>query len=121
MSAPYDTFLLSIDNWDFVFDASGNLAIATPPYSVAQDVSSAIRTFLGEVYYDSTLGVDYANILGERPPLAFLLEQMENAAASVPGVVDPVAEVTSFSDATRIAVGSVTFTDVDGNTQTVTV
>lgn len=119
MSAPFNTLLLDVDTWDIVFDASGNLAVATPPYAVAQDVSSAIRAFKGEVYYDKTLGVDYGQILGKQPPLSLVLTDMQNAALSVPSVTDAVATIQNFNNQTRVAVGQVMFTDSDGNVQVV--
>ena len=46
MSAPpYSTLLLDPDTWDLTVDNNGNIAVAAPPYAVAQDVASAIRTF----------------------------------------------------------------------------
>jgi len=59
-----DTLLLDLDNWDLTVDAAGNWAVASPPYAIAQDVASAIKTFqlqagpndpvLGECWYDNT-------------------------------------------------------------------
>jgi hypothetical protein len=119
MSAPYSSLLLDIDTWDIVFDASGNLAVATPPYSVAQDVACAIRTFLGEVYYDSSVGVPYGEILGKQPPLSVVIAGIQAAAMSVPSVTDAIAAISSFDAATRGVVGQVTFTDTAGNVQIV--
>jgi len=117
MSAPYDTLLLDIGSWDLCLDAFGNVAMASPPYSIAQDVSSAIKTFLGEVYYDTTLGVQYfGKILGKNPPLSFIRTQMEAAALSVPGVV--AATCTISAVAGRQVQGQVQFTDVNNVTQT---
>ena len=42
----YSTLLLDQTEWDLVLDASGNIALASPPYALAQDVASAVRTFL---------------------------------------------------------------------------
>jgi hypothetical protein len=119
MSAPYSTLLLDVDTWDIVFDASGNLAVAAPPYAVAQDVASAIRTFKGEVYYDTSLGVDYGQILGKQPPLSRVLADMQNAALSVPSVANAVATIQNFNNDTRAVVGQVMFTDTAGNVQIV--
>ena len=54
-----NTIALSSPAWDLEVDATGNIAMATGPNAIAQDVASAISTFLGEVYYDTTLGVPY--------------------------------------------------------------
>ena len=120
MSAPFSTVQLNPETWDVFLDANGNIAIAAPPYAVAQDVSSAICTFEGEVYYDDTLGVQYGQILGKQPPLNVVLGDMEAAALTVPSVVNAVASIQSYSGQSRAVVGQVQFTDSSGVTQTVT-
>lgn len=95
-AAAQSTFLLDQQSWDFVIDAAGNIAIASPPYSTAQDVCSAIRTFLGEVWFDSTVGVPYLQkILGHAPPLTYLQAQLVAAAETVPGVVNASCVIES--------------------------
>jgi hypothetical protein len=87
-----DTLLLDTVLWDLTVDAAGNIALATEPYALAQDVSSAVRLFLGELWYDNTQGIDYTRkILGESPPLAVFQEYMVGAALTVPDVVSAVA------------------------------
>lgn len=112
------SMLLDQSNWDLCVDANGSIAVAQPPYATAQSVSSAIRTFLAECWYDTSLGVPYSSsILGKNPPLTYLIAQMEAAALSVAGVVSAVC--TIFSVKGRAVTGQVEFTDSDGNTQTV--
>lgn len=119
MSAPFDTLLLDIGTWDLCLDAFGNVAVAAPPYAISQDVSSAIRTFLGEVYYDTSLGVQYlGKILGKNPPISFIRTQMENAALSVAGVVAAACTINAVNG--RQVQGQVEFTDVNGKTQVLT-
>ena len=78
----YNTLLLDTVAWDLVLDSFGNIALASPPYALAQDVASAIRTFLGEVYYDASLGVPYfQDILGQLPPMALFIAKIEAAVA----------------------------------------
>lgn len=117
-----DTLLLDLDNWDLTVDAAGNWAKASAPYAVAQDVASAIRTFLGEVWYNVLLGIPYfAKILGHTPSSTLFEAYMVDAALTVPNVVPnpaPVCTIQSFTK--RAVVGSVTFTDDAGNVQTVT-
>lgn len=115
-----NTLLLALDTWDLCLDASGNIALATAPYALAQDVASAIKTFLGEVYYDTTLGVPYfQQILGQTPPVAVFQEYMIQAALTVPGVVAATCIIQSFTD--RQVTGQVQFTDSSGNSQTVSI
>lgn len=117
-----DTLLLDLTNWDFCIDANGNIAMASAPYAIAQDVASAQRTFQGEVYYDKVLGIPYfQNVLGHNPPASLLSEYMVNAALTVPDVVTTPAPVCTFQSFTNRGVtGQTTFTDSAGNTQTVT-
>lgn len=112
----YSTILLDAISWDNVVDANGNIAVAGPPYSQAQDASSAIRLWLGELYYDTTQGVPYSNILGKIPNLTTLKSYMTTAALSVPGVVSAVCFISSLSS--RGVSGQVTITNESGQTAT---
>lgn len=115
---PLSTLLLDQTAWDLVLDANGNIAMATPPYSLAQDVASAVRTFLGEVWYDSTLGVPYwQEILGQLPPASLLIELLNQQALTVPGVVVAQTYITSFND--RSATGQIQFVDANNITTVV--
>lgn len=110
-----NTLLLAVDTWDLVLDANGNIAMAQAPYALAQDVASAIRTFLGEVWYDDTLGIPYkTQILGHTPPVAVLQEYMVKAALTVPGVVSAKCVIESFNAQTRKVIGQVQFIDSSG-------
>lgn len=103
-----DTILLDSSTWDLVVDSNGNFAACTEPYSLAQDAASAIRTFIGEVYYDTTLGVQYTEILGESPPLALLKQLLTDAALTVPDVT--AAQVFISSITGRVVSGQVQVT-----------
>lgn len=109
----YSTLCLDRTTWDLFLDADNNIALASPPYALAQDVASAIKTFLGECYYDTGLGVPYwSQILGHNPPLALFKAQMVAAAMTVPGVVTAVCYVTAYSN--REITGQVQITDDGG-------
>ncbi len=95
------TLLLDASSWDWVVDASGNWAVAGPPYSQAQDAASAIRLFLGELYYDTAKGVPYARILAKPPNIPVLKSYMVAAALSVPGIVSAVCFITAISERFR--------------------
>lgn len=114
----FNTLLLSTDLWDLVLDSSGNIAQAAPPYALAQDVASAIRTFLGEVWYDDTVGVPYfTKILGKIPPVNVFNALMVQAALAVPGVVSATCVISAFDNGT--VTGQVQFTDDTHQTGTV--
>ena len=92
-----NTLILDTVKWDLLIDAAGNIAVAQDPYSQAQDAASAIRTFQGEVYYDTTLGIPYwEKVLGFAPPLSLIKHYINTAALTVPGVVGAVSYINSF-------------------------
>lgn len=112
------TLLLDTAAWDLVLDAAGNIAVAEAPYQLSQDVASAIKTFAGEVWFDTTLGVPYfSTILGKTPPIEYFKDQMVRAAKTVPGVVTATCVVVGFEN--RTVTGYVKFTDTSGNTGSV--
>lgn len=86
------TLLLDRDDWDLCLDAAGNWALASEPYSQTQDAASAVRVFQGEAYYDTTLGVPYfTDVLGRYQPTQILRARAQQAALTVPGVIDAKA------------------------------
>ncbi len=100
-------------NWDLTVDASGNIAVVTGPTAVAQNVASALKTFLGEVFFDTTLGVPYfQQILGQEYSLSLLQAQFNAQALSVSDVVDAETTITSLTD--RTVSGIVKFIDTTG-------
>lgn len=112
------TLLLDNTEWDLLTDAAGNIALASEPYAFAQDVASALRLFLGELWYDVSKGVPYfTQILGKTPPVPFFQELMVQAALSVPGVVKAECIIEGFEG--RTVTGAVTFRTVNGTTGTV--
>lgn len=107
-----NTIYLSPSTWDLVADVNGNIAMATNPYAQAQDAATAIKTFLGECYYNTTLGVAWWNILGQLPPINYVKAQLVAAALTVPGVTKAVVYITSFT--ARALTGQVQITTDDG-------
>ena len=91
------TLLLDTQLWDLTLDAAGNIAVATDPYQLAQDAASAIRLFQGELWYDTTQGVPYQNILAQNTPLSLLKQQLVDAALTVPDVVSAQCFIASVS------------------------
>jgi hypothetical protein len=114
------TALLDITEWDIVLDAAGNLAIATDPYQFSQDVASALKLFLGELWYDTSKGIPYfTDILGHNPPITYFQALMESAALTVPGVVAASCTITQLEN--RTVTGEVRFTTAAGQTGTVAI
>ncbi len=100
--------------WDLTLDDHGNIAVATGRYAIAQDVASAVRTFRGEVWYDTTQGVPYfQQILGKLPSLQFMKAQFVAAAALVPNVASAVCFLTGPGP-DRAVGGQLQIVDDDG-------
>lgn len=109
------TLLLDQTAWDLVLDASGNIALAGEPYAIAQDVASAVRTFITECAYDTDQGLPYfGEVLGELPPAGFLRQKIQDIALTVPKVA--AATVVFVDFAGRGLTGQIQITDSDGNT-----
>lgn len=94
-----NTLLLDRTRWDLVLDASGDIAMARNPYSIAQDVASAARLFAGELWYDTAKGVPYfEQILGKQPPLQLVKARIAAAAKTVPEVVRAVVYIDAIEN-----------------------
>lgn len=114
-----NTLLLDTNTWDLTINARGDLAVATDLYAIAQDVASACRAFLGEVWYDTTLGVPYTDqILGHFPPVSFLQAQFEGQGKLVPQVAQVRATLDSL-DISRVLTGKLEITSTAGQTAAV--
>lgn len=114
----YNTLLLDRTAWDLVLDSAGNIALASPPYSLSQDVASAIKLFIGELWYDTAKGIPYfEQVLGKLPPMSLIVGLIENAARTVPGVIKAQCFISNFSG--RTLTGEVQFIDESGVTNAV--
>lgn len=100
---------------DLDIDAAGNIAVATGAYALAQDAACAIKTRLGEVYYETTLGID--GILGESPSATLIKSKLVAAALSVDGVASAQVFITSWVN--RVVTGQVQISDTAGAFATV--
>ena len=111
----FNTLLLDQAAWDLVIDSNSNIAMAAPPYALAQDVASAVRTFIGELWYDTTQGIPYfQEVLGQLPPISLLKQLIVNAALTVSGVVQAQCVISSFNSSTREITGQIQFIDENG-------
>lgn len=113
------TLLLDQTAWDLILDSAGNVALAEDPYSIAQDVASAIRTFAGECWYDTALGMPYWNdILGKFPPINYIKQRIIEAAMTVPNVAEVKVVFVDFVN--RKLTGQVQIIDTTGASSGVT-
>ncbi len=118
MSSPLNTLLLDNSAWDLCLDSNGDIALAAPPYAVAQDVASACRLFQGELWYDTTQGVPYwQQFLGQNPTTSQIAAAFNAAALKVPGVVTANTVITSIAG--REVSGQIQFSTSDGTSTTV--
>lgn len=109
------TMLLNPQTWDLMVDANGNIAVASDPYSLAQDAASAIKLFQAELWYDTTQGIPYfSQIFGLRPNVNLIKAQFGAAALTVPGVASATVFITSIAN--RNVSGQVQVTDANGTT-----
>jgi hypothetical protein len=114
----HTTWLLDWETGDSCLDANGNIAVASAPYSIAQDVATQMSTFLGECWYDTTQGIPYwQQILGKRPPASLLTSLFEAQALLVPDVATATATIGGVN-AQRGAIAQMVVTDTDGITTT---
>lgn len=106
------------NSWDLTVDGSGNIAQIYDAEALAQDVACAVKTFLGEVYFDATVGVPYfQQVLGKAYSLPLLQALMNAAAMSVEGVVAAQTTITSYAN--RKVTGTIHFTDATGESHDV--
>ena len=109
------TLLLDAVKWDLVKDVSGDIALASEPYSRAQDAASAIKLFARELWYDTSKGIPFfEQILGKANNIALIKAKFTNAAKAVPGVVSAKVFISSIEN--RVVSGQVQVTDASGVT-----
>jgi hypothetical protein len=96
------SLVLSTAEWDLTLDDAGNIAVASSPNNLAQDAASGIQTYLGEYFWDITVGVPWlTRVLGVNPPppLALLKELLVDAALeSNPEIASAQVFITSLSN-----------------------
>lgn len=108
-----DTLFLSTNAWDLTLDSSHNIAVASNPYSLAQDSASQLRTPIGDMIYAPADGIPYfTQMLGQLPPLNDIRSLYIAAAMAVPGVVAAQVFFASFNN--RTLSGQLQVTDKAG-------
>src|ERR1035437_5733844 len=114
------TIGLTYPAWDLALDGSGNMINLSGGLDVSQDVASAIKLFLGELYYDTTAGVPYFNqVFGPMYTPSVVQNLLQIAALTVPAVVAAQITLATFDYIHRILTGTAYVTTVSGQTFTV--
>jgi hypothetical protein len=117
-----DTLALDPTLWDLTVDVYGNMATfgdATPGITtgpairMAQDAATQCLAFRGEVYYDTTQGVRYDQILGMVPNMVFITSEFQTQALLAEGVNQCVPAL-SFVRGTRQLTGTIYVSDAAG-------
>lgn len=106
--------LLDRTEWDFLLDAEHNIAVCTEPYTILQDVSSAILTWAGKCRLNPDLGLAHdTNIFLDPNNTKIFSRLAEEEAKKVPGVQDASALLTPIATGSRLLTGyiSIVFTD----------
>lgn len=115
------TLFLNPNTWRLMLDSNGNIATATDVYQIAQDIATACRVFIGDLYYRQQDGIPYnESILGKSGfPLSLYKAYLEDAALSIEGVVSASASLRL--DNGRNVAGSIFFTADTGETGEITI
>lgn len=124
-----DTLALTAD-WDLDLDDQGNLRTvgdATaldvqtgPGMRLAQDVATRLRAWRGEVWFDTTQGIDYPRYLGRAPSVIQLRADYQSEALLVPLCQTALADL-DLTRATREVGGTIYLSDLNANTAEVVV
>ena len=129
----YGHSLLLDAEWDIQLDASGNIAVTTGDYAVAQNVSNAVRLFTDDAYYDPDRGIPhFAITLGRKPSMSIFRAVVRQAALGVDGVravdvkdIQLAQRDTASPDGSAITprtlTGDIRLTMEDGETYGITV
>ena len=110
--------MLLNDKWDICVDSSGNIAVTTGAYAIAQNAANAIRLFTNDAYFNRTKGIPHFDVeLGKKPiaSQSMLINRIRKACLAVEGVTgcEPVLEYKSDG---RLISGDVYLTIEDGTT-----
>lgn len=93
------TLLLDRSAWDLCLNASADIAVATEPYSLVQDVASACRLFQGDAWYSPDIGIPYfQQVLGQSQPVQVVKAFLVQAALTVPGVTSATVLLSNIRD-----------------------
>lgn len=101
------SIFLDPNTWDLVLDVAGNIAACTDPYRIAQDVSCAIKTFQGELYFDNDCGVSQF----DTPIFPLIQKQYDDLALTVSGVTSARCLIDNIDRPSRKVSGYVILND----------
>jgi len=101
------------DTWDLMLDSSGQIAVTSGAYAIAQNVANATRLFTNDAWYDRQRGIPHFLLeLGHKPSLSVVRNRFRQAALSVEGVIDADVQIEGITD--REMTGSIELTLATG-------
>lgn len=97
------------DKWDIFSDASGQIALVSGAYAIAQNAANAVRLFKNDAYLAQTRGIPHFEIeLGKAPAIAapILRSRIRETVMNVKGVTGAEVDLT-FDESGRVMGGEV--------------
>lgn len=97
------------DKWDIFSDASGQIALVSGAYAIAQNAANAVRLFKNDAYLAQTRGIPHFEIeLGKAPAIAapILRTRIHETVLNVNGVTGAEVDLT-FDESGRVMGGEV--------------
>lgn len=97
------------DKWDIFSDASGQIALVSGAYAIAQNAANAVRLFKNDAYLAQTRGIPHFEIeLGKAPVIAapILRTRIRETVLNVNGVTGAEVDLT-FDESGRVMGGEV--------------
>lgn len=97
------------DKWDIFSDASGQIALVSGAYAIAQNAANAVRLFKNDAYLAQTRGIPHFEIeLGKAPAIAapILRTRICETVLNVNGVTGAEVDLT-FDESGRVMGGEV--------------
>lgn len=108
------TFALNKEG-DSYLDNNGNIAIITGIDSVSQTVSNALQLWLGEYQFDTTLGIPWYNILGDKFNRLLVNNYITDEILALPYVKEIISIDYVFNNINRSTTINLIFLTVDSS------
>jgi hypothetical protein len=108
------TFALNKEG-DSYLDSNGNIAIITGIDSVSQTVSNALQLWLGEYQFDTTLGVPWYNILGDKFNRLLVNNYITDEILALPYIKEIISIDYVFNNINRSTTINLIFLTVDSS------
>lgn len=85
--------------WDISLDSSGNIALASGDYAVAQNVANAVKLFTNDAYFNTEQGIPHFEIsLKRNISAAVIRSRIKEAAEKVQGVKSASVRIKEIKD-----------------------